>query len=98
MTMGLALYLMHKPQQALLFERRADTMYHDVAAHEPDSQANGVDHAESLIYAGRAEADLHRPGQARKDLEQAKQVMEQLVTRSPKHQYFRNTWKKQSRS
>lgn len=91
MTMGLVLYLMHEPREALLFERRADAMYHDVAAHEPDSQANGVDHAESLIYAGRAEADLHRPGQARKDLEQAKQVMEQLVTRSPKHKYFRDT-------
>ena len=91
MTMGLALYLMHSPQEALLFERRADSMYHDVAVHEPDSESNGVDHSVSLIYAGRTEADLHHPEQARKDLEQAQQVMEQLVARSPRHRYFRDT-------
>jgi non-specific serine/threonine protein kinase/serine/threonine-protein kinase len=91
MTMGLVLYLMHSPREALLFEKRADTMYRDVAAHEPDSESNGVDHSVSLIYAGRIEAGLHRPEQARKDLEQAQQIMEQLVARSPKHQYFRDT-------
>ncbi len=91
MTMGLALYLMHKPQQALLFERRADAMYREVAAHEPDSESNGVDHSVSLIYAGRTEADLRHPEQARKDFEQAQTVMTQLVVRSPRHQYFRNT-------
>ncbi len=52
MTMGLALYLMHSPKEALEFERRADSMYRDVAVHDPDSQANEVDHDESLIYAG----------------------------------------------
>jgi non-specific serine/threonine protein kinase/serine/threonine-protein kinase len=91
MTMGLALYLMHSPRQALLFERRADSMYRDVAVQEPDSESNGVDHAVSLIYAARAEADLHRPEQACKDFEQAQQIMEQLVSRSPRHKYFRDT-------
>jgi non-specific serine/threonine protein kinase/serine/threonine-protein kinase len=91
MTMGLAFYLMHSPQQALRFERRADSMYGDVAVQEPDSESNGVDHSVSLIYAGRAEADLHRPEQARKDFEQARQIMEQLVARSSKHKYFRDT-------
>ena len=91
MTMGLALYLMHSPQEALLFERRPDSMYRDEAIHEPDSESNEVDHTVSLIYAGRAEVDLHRPEQARKDFEQARQIMEQLVARSPKHKYFRDT-------
>jgi hypothetical protein len=77
MAMGLALYLMHSPQEALLFERRADSMCRDVAAHEPGSESNGVDHAVSLIYACKTEADPHRPEQARKDPEQAKQIMEQ---------------------
>ncbi len=91
LTTGLALYLMHSPQEALSFLRRADSMYRDVARRDPDSQSNAVDHSVSLIYAGRSEADLHRPDQARKDFEQALQVMEQLVALSPKHRYFRNT-------
>lgn len=66
-------------------------MYHDVAVQEPDSESNGVDHSVSLIYAARAEADLHRPERARNDLEQAQQIMEHLVELSPKRQYFRNT-------
>lgn len=91
MTMGLALYLMHSPREALAFERRADSMYRDVAAHDPDSLSNAVDHAVSLTYAGRAEADLHHPELARKDLEQARKILEQLVAVSPKHRYFLNT-------
>ena len=90
MTTGLALYLMHSPQEALAFERRADTIYQDVAVRDPDSLSNGVDHAVSLIYAGRSEADLHRPELARKDLEQAQGMLEHLVKRSPRHQYFLN--------
>ena len=70
---------------------QTDSMYRDVAVQEPDSESNGVDHSVSLIYAARAEADLHRPERARKDLEQAQQIMEHLVELSPKHQYFRNT-------
>jgi eukaryotic-like serine/threonine-protein kinase len=91
MTMGLALYLMHSPKEALLFEQRADAMYRDVAAHEPDSESNGVDHSVSLIYAGRIEAYLHHPDEARKYLERAQSTMAQLVARSPRHQYFRDT-------
>ena len=91
MTMGLALYLMHSLREALSFERRADSMYRNLAVHDPDSQANGVDHAVSLIYAGRTEADLRQPELARKDLEQAQKILEELVTESPKHRYFRNT-------
>ena len=91
LTMGLVLYLMHSPREALVFERRADSIYRDVAVHDPDSQSNGVDHAVSLIYAGRIEADLNRPEMARKDLEQAQEILEQLVMLSPKHRYFLNT-------
>jgi serine/threonine protein kinase len=91
MTMGLALYLMHSPRQALLFERRADSMYSDLAAHDPDSLASRIDHAESLIYAGRSEARLHQPELARKDLEQARKILEELTNASPHYQYFRNT-------
>ena len=91
MTMGLALYLTHSPRKALAYERRADLMYRDVAVRDPDSESNGIDHAVALIYAGRSEADLHRQEQARKDLEQAVAIMEQLTARSPEHRYFRDT-------
>ncbi|MGA3347128.1 MAG: serine/threonine-protein kinase [Terracidiphilus sp.] len=91
MTMGLAMYLMHSPREALAYERSADAMYRDVALQEPDSESNGIDHAVALIYAGRSEADLRRPEQARKDLEQALAIMEQLTARSPEHRYFRDT-------
>ncbi len=91
MTMGLALYLMNSPREALAFERRADSMYRDVAVHDPDSLSNGVDHAVSLIYAGRTEASLHQPELARKDFEHAQKILEELVTVSPKHRYFLNT-------
>jgi hypothetical protein len=90
MTMGLALYLMRLPGEALAFERRADSMYRDAAVQDPDSLSNGVDHAVSLIYAGRTEARLHQP-LARKDLEQAQNILEELVAVSPKHRYFLNT-------
>jgi non-specific serine/threonine protein kinase/serine/threonine-protein kinase len=91
LTTGLALYLMHSPQEALPFLRRADSMYDDVARRDPDSQSNAIDHAVALIYAGRSEADLHRPDQARKDIERAQAMIEPLVAASPSHRYFRNT-------
>ena len=91
MTMGLALYLIHSPREALLFERRADAMYREVAVHEPDSESNAIDHAVALIYAGRSEAELNLPDQARKDIEQAQAMMQKLVASSPKHRYFRDT-------
>lgn len=91
MTMGLALYLIHKPREALVFERRADSMYRDVALHDPDSQSNAVDHSVSLIYAGRIEAGLHHPELARHDLGEAEKILEELVVVSPKHRYFMNT-------
>jgi eukaryotic-like serine/threonine-protein kinase len=91
LTTGLALYLMHSPQEALPFLRRADSMYLEVARRDPDSQSNAIDHSVALIYAGRSEADLHRPDQARKDLEQAQAIIQPLVAASPSHRYFRNT-------
>lgn len=91
MTMGLALYLIHSPREALVFERRADTMYREVAEHEPDSESNAIDHAVALIYAGRTEAALDLPDQAREDLEQAQAMVQKLVTSSPRHRYFRDT-------
>ena len=91
MTMGLALYLIHSPREALAFERRADSMYREVAVQDPDSQSNTIDHAVALIYMGRIEADLHLAELARKDIEQAQTMMQKLVLSSPKHRYFRNT-------
>jgi tetratricopeptide (TPR) repeat protein len=91
LTTGLALYLMHSPQEALPFLRRADSIYHDVASRDPDSQSNAVDHATSLIYLGRIDAQMHEPELARKDLEKAQSILEQLVALSPKHRYFLNT-------
>jgi eukaryotic-like serine/threonine-protein kinase len=90
LSMGLALYLMHAPQQALAFEQRADSMYHDVALREPDSIGNTIDHAVSLIYLGRAEAELHRPSLARKNFEQAQEMLEHVAERSPKHHAILN--------
>jgi hypothetical protein len=66
-------------------------MYLDAASRDPDSQSNAVDHATSLIYSGRVEADLHRPELARQDLERAREILEQLVALSPKNRYFLNT-------
>jgi hypothetical protein len=91
MTMGPALYLIHSQREALDFERRADAMYQEVAVHEPDSQSNAIDHAVALLYAGRAEAGLHLPAQARKDIEQAQTIVQKLVASSPNHRYFRDT-------
>ncbi len=91
MTMGLALYLIHSPREALAFERRADAMYRQVAEHDPDSQSNAIDHAVALIYAGRTEAELHLADPARKDIEQAQTIVQKLVASSPKQRYFRDT-------
>jgi hypothetical protein len=44
-----------------------------------------------LIYAGRTDADLLHSDQARKYLEQAQSTIEQLMVRSPRHEYFRAT-------
>jgi serine/threonine protein kinase/tetratricopeptide (TPR) repeat protein len=91
LTTGLALYLMHSPREAISFLQRADTMYREVAVRDPDSQANAVDHATTLIYLGRIDAQLHEPDLARKHLEYAQEILEQLVKLSPRHQYFLNT-------
>jgi eukaryotic-like serine/threonine-protein kinase len=87
-TMGTVLYLMHSPQKALAFEQRAHSMFGEVASRDPDDISNTIDDAVSLIYLGRSEVDLNRQGPARKDLEQAQQMLEQLRIRSPKSQYI----------
>jgi eukaryotic-like serine/threonine-protein kinase len=86
-TMGILLYLMHSPHEAQAFERRAHSMYREVAARDPDSTANPIDEAVSLIYLGRSEVDLNRPELARQDLEQAQQMLEQSAKRSPKDRH-----------
>ena len=91
LTTGLALYLMHSPREAASFLQRADTMYRDVAVRDPDSQSNAVDHATTLIYLGRIDAQIREPDLARKHLEEAQEILEQLVKLSPKHRYFLNT-------
>jgi eukaryotic-like serine/threonine-protein kinase len=83
-TMGMVLYLMHLPQEAQAFERRAHSMYREVAVRDPDSTTNPIDEAVSLIYLGRSEVDLNRPKLARQDLERAQQMLEQSAKRSPK--------------
>jgi non-specific serine/threonine protein kinase/serine/threonine-protein kinase len=88
MTMGLALYLMHLPQQALIYEQRATSIYQDLALHDPDSLSNAVDRSESLLYMGRAEADLHRPELARKSAVEAEVLLEELVQRNPQNRYY----------
>jgi tetratricopeptide (TPR) repeat protein len=88
---GLALYLMHSPREAMSFEQRADSLYNNAAVRDPDSIGDTVDHAVSLIYLGRAEADLHRPELARKSLERAQQMLERAVERSPENHDILNT-------
>jgi tetratricopeptide (TPR) repeat protein len=88
MTMGLALYLMHSPQQALIYEQRATSIYQDLALQDPDSLANAVDRSESLLYLGRAEADLHRPELARKNAMEAERLLDELVKRNPQNRYY----------
>jgi tetratricopeptide (TPR) repeat protein len=88
MTMGLALYLMHFPQQALIYEQRATSIYQDLALHDPDNLANALDRSESLLYLGRVEADLHRPELARKSAVEAENLLEELVKRNPQNRYY----------
>jgi len=86
-TMGTVLYLMHSPQEALAVEQRAHSLFREVALRDPDSTSNPIDDAVSLIYLGRSEADLNRPALARKDLEQAQEMLVELAKRSPKYRY-----------
>jgi eukaryotic-like serine/threonine-protein kinase len=88
MTMGLALYLMHSPQQALIYEQRATSIYDDLALHDPDSLSNALDRSESLLYLGRVEADLHRPELARKSAVEAEKLLEELVKRNSQNRYY----------
>ena len=88
MTMGLALYLMHSPQQSLIYEQRAASIYRDLAIHDPDSLSNAVDHSESLLYLGRVEADLHQPELARTSAVEAEKLLEELVKRNPQNRYY----------
>lgn len=88
MTMGLALYLMHSPQQALIYEQKAASIYQDLALHDPDSLSNALDQSESLLYLGRVEADLDRPELARKSAVEAEKLLEELVKRNPQNHYY----------
>jgi eukaryotic-like serine/threonine-protein kinase len=88
MTMGLALYLMRSPQEALIYEQTATSIYQDLALHDPDSLSNAVDRSESLLYLGRVEADLHRPELARKSAVEAEKLLEELVQRTPQNRYY----------
>ncbi len=88
MTMGLALYLMRSPRQALIYEQRATAIYLDLALHDPDSLSNAVDRSESLLYLGRVEADLHHPELARRSAVEAEKLLEKLVKRNPQNHYY----------
>jgi non-specific serine/threonine protein kinase/serine/threonine-protein kinase len=88
MTMGLALYLMHSPQQALIYEQRATSIYQDLARLDPDSLSNALDRSESLLYLGRVEAVLHRPELARKSAVEAEKLLVELVKRNPQNRYY----------
>jgi non-specific serine/threonine protein kinase/serine/threonine-protein kinase len=88
LTMGLALYLMHSPREALVFAQRSDSMFSTVALRDPDPLSNGMVHAVALLYAGRIEATLHRTEMASKNLAEAQALLEQLAKRSPKHRYI----------
>ena len=88
MTMGLALYLMHSPRQASIYEQRATSIYQDLALRDPDSLSNALDRSESLLYLGRVEADLHRPELARKSAVAAEKLLEELVKRNPQNRYY----------
>jgi len=88
LTMGLALYLMHSPREALVFVERSDSMFRTVALRDPDPLSNGMVHAVALLYSGRIEASLHHPELASKNLREARTMLEQLAKHSPKHRYI----------
>jgi hypothetical protein len=88
LTMGLALYLMHSPREALVFVQRSDSMFRTVALRDPDPLSNGMVHAVAILYTGRIEASLHHPELASKNLREAQAMLEQLAKRSPKHRYI----------
>jgi tetratricopeptide (TPR) repeat protein len=88
LTMGLALYLMHSPREALVYVQRSDSMFRSVALRDPDPLSNGMVHAVALLYAGRIEASLHHAELASKNLAEAQAMLEQLAKRSPKHRYI----------
>jgi eukaryotic-like serine/threonine-protein kinase len=88
LTMGLALYLMHSPREALAFVQQSDSIFRRVAVRDPDPLSNGMVHAVALLYSGRIEATLHHPDLARENLNQARAMLEQLAKRSPNHRYI----------
>ncbi len=87
-AMGFVLYLMHSPQAAMVFERRANALYTDATARDPDSLENGVSHARALMMYGRIETDLHRPERARENLQRAQGFLEHWAKHSLKDRYI----------
>jgi eukaryotic-like serine/threonine-protein kinase len=90
-AMGFVLYLMHSPQAAMVFERRANSLYTDASARDPESLENGVSHARALMMYGRIEADLHRPELARENFQRAQGSLEHWAEHSPKDRYIRHS-------
>jgi eukaryotic-like serine/threonine-protein kinase len=86
--MGFVLYLMHSPRAAMGFERRADSLYSDATARDPESIENGLDYARALMMYGRIETDLHRPDLARENFRRAQDLLEHWGEHSPKDRYI----------
>lgn len=86
--MGFVLYLMHSPRAAMGFERRADSLYRDATARDPESIENGVDYARALMMYGRIETDLHRPELARENFQRAQGLLERCGEHNPKSRYI----------
>jgi eukaryotic-like serine/threonine-protein kinase len=89
--MGFVLYLMHSPRAAIVFERRADSLYSDATARDPESIENGVDYARALMMYGRIETDLRRPELARENFQRAQGLLEHWAQHSPKNRYIRHS-------
>jgi eukaryotic-like serine/threonine-protein kinase len=89
--MGFVLYLMHSPRAAMVFERRADSLYSDATARDPESIENGVDYARALMMYGRIETDLRRPELARQNFQRAQGLLEHWAQHSPKNRYIRHS-------
>jgi non-specific serine/threonine protein kinase/serine/threonine-protein kinase len=90
-AMGFVLYLMHSPQGAMVFERRANALYTDATARDPDSLENGVSHARALMMYGRIETDLHRPELARENFQRAQGLLGHWAEHSPRDRYIRHS-------
>ena len=81
------LYFMRASQAAVAFERRANWLYSDATAHNPDSLENGASHDRALMMYGRIETDLIAPS-GRANFQGAQELPEHWGRAQPRDRYI----------